>query len=385
MTQALATMGGTRTDGILSVPEDGDYETETAPSQVPAPVPVAKALIPQRRATDHPKRLNRHQKAAIIVRLLTDGDVDLPLEKLEQPNMARLTRAMGGLAYVDEATTLTVVHEFLGEFGSLALYFRSGIQGAMERLESYLSQETRRSLVSAPGPEIPNDPWRVLGGTDTDILVRVLSSETPQVNALALSKLPATRAAEVVSALPEAVARSAILAAARIDRITQKTVSEVGTALMGAATRLTRPGALPGTPVDRVGSILNFAPGARREDMLSGLQTADPALADQIRRVMFTFGDIPDRIEIKDVPKLVRAVDNDTLVTALAGSMTSQKDTVDFILANMSKRLADQLSEEVRDIGDVKPADADAAMNAVVAGIRTLEADGELTLISPEE
>lgn len=100
---------------------------------------------------------------------------------------------------------------------------------------------------------------------------------------------------------------------------------------------------------------------------------------------MFTFGDIPDRIEIKDVSKLVRAVDNATMATALSGAATSEKETVDFILSNLSKRPSEQLSEEIRELGEVKPKDADAAMNAVVQGIRDLETSGEIMLITPEE
>jgi len=72
-------------------------------------------------------------------------------------------------------------------------------------------------------------------------------------------------------------------------------------------------------------------------------------------------------------------------LTALAGAMISEKDAADFILANMSKRLSEQLSDEVKELGDVKPKDADAAMSAVIQGIRQLEATGELTLVSPEE
>ncbi|MFT5001651.1 MAG: flagellar motor switch protein FliG, partial [Planctomycetota bacterium] len=70
---------------------------------------------------------------------------------------------------------------------------------------------------------------------------------------------------------------------------------------------------------------------------------------------------------------------------ALAGGQISEKETVDFLFANLSKRLSEQLIEEVGEIGEVKAKDADRSMNAVVQGIRDLESAGELTLISPEE
>ena len=119
--------------------------------------------------------------------------------------------------------------------------------------------------------------------------------------------------------------------------------------------------------------------------MLGALENDDAAMSERVRRIMFTFGDIPDRIEVKDIPKLARAVDNSTLITALAGAEITEKEAAEFILGNLSKRLAEQIREEIRETGEVKVKDADAAMNKLVAGIRELEATGEITLISPEE
>jgi len=144
-------------------------------------------------------------------------------------------------------------------------------------------------------------------------------------------------------------------------------------------------GALAGSPLDRVGSILNYTPGSSRETMLTALESHDARLVDQLRKIMFTFGDIPDRIEVKDVPKFVRAVDNAVLVQALAGATIMEKEAADFIFANLSKRLSEQLGEEVREVGDVKAKDADDAMNAVVQAIRKLEEDGQIMMIIGED
>lgn len=57
---------------------------------------------------------------------------------------------------------------------------------------------------------------------------------------------------------------------------------------------------------------------------------------------------------------------------------------MDFILENMSGRMADQLREEVAEAGTVKPSDAEVAMTAIVGIIRQLVAEGELTLIQEE-
>ena len=114
-----------------------------------------------------PVRLSRHHKAAIIVRLLMHEASTLSLEALPPSHMADLVRAMSGLSYVDEATTLSVIQEFLAEFDTLALYFRKGMDGALETLERHLNDEVR-ALISYTPPHpmhlsIPGKPfgkWR---------------------------------------------------------------------------------------------------------------------------------------------------------------------------------------------------------------------------------
>jgi flagellar motor switch protein FliG len=59
--------------------------------------------------------------------------------------------------------------------------------------------------------------------------------------------------------------------------------------------------------------------------------------------------------------------------------------TADFLLNNLSQRMAQGLREEMEDRGKVKEKDAEAAMTQVVAAIRQLEASGEVVLIQPED
>ena len=376
MSHALATSGGMQVGDVLSPPV-GQHAVNTAPrSTATTRMPVRPRQKPG---------LSKDQKAAVIVRLLAIDADSLAINGLENTTMTRLVHAMAGLKFVDEQTILEVIQEFLHDINSIHLYFRPGVASAVAALEKYLNPEIKKQLAAKPAVNGSVDPWIEIISLPVDVLASILVKETPQITAIALARLPATVAAEILSGLPTDFGHAVALAAIKTDYVQDSTLAHIGTAISQAAKGLNRTGALDGTPVDRLGAILNFAPGAAREDMLKTLEKSDPDLAEQVRRVMFTFADIPDRVEIKDVPKLVRAADNNTMVTALAGALISQKEAADFILTNLSKRLADQLSEEVRELGDVKPKDADTAMNAVVQGVRELEKSGELTLISPEE
>jgi len=380
MSNALATMGGMPIGDRLAEPETERRGGVSAlkPTVMPPSTRAAGA------ASRSPLHLDRDQKAAIIIRLLADDTSSLPISSLEPGTMARLVQAMAGLRVVDEATILAVIAEFLHDIDSRKIYFKSGISGAIETLEPFLTPDARNLLSATPDPEMPIDPWTAVKALEPAILRGILQQETPQICAIALAKLPFMLAAEILSEFDSDYGAAVTLAAARTGFIDAATVQAIGAAIDQAACSFERKGALPGTAIDRVGAILNFAPGAEREQMLKNLEIDDASLADQVRLVMFTFGDIPDRVEVKDVPKLARAVPNEILVTALAGAMITQQDAAEFILANLSKRLADQLKEEIHETGDVKPKDADAAMNTVIQGIRDLESAGEVILILPE-
>ena len=118
--------------------------------------------------------------------------------------------------------------------------------------------------------------------------------------------------------------------------------------------------------------------------MLVSLDETDLEFASAVRKAIFTYDHIPQRVNPRDVSKVVRAADQAQLITALAAA---QADTAvaDFLLANLPTRMADNLREEVAERGIVKAADGEAAMSAVAATVRDLERDGEVQLIQPEE
>ena len=70
----------------------------------------------------------------------------------------------------------------------------------------------------------------------------------------------------------------------------------------------------------------------------------------------------------------------------MAGSEAAGlKIVMDFILDNMSSRMADQLREEIAELETVKASEAELAMSAIIDVIRQLETDGELQLVQDDE
>ncbi len=331
-------------------------------------------------------RLSRRQKAAIIVRFLLNEGADVPLTQLPEPLQATLTTQMGTMRYVDRATLADVVAEFAAELEAMGLTFPRGVAGALSALDGRISPQTAARLRKEAGVRQFGDPWEQVRSAGTDDLLRPLERESTEVAAVLLSKLDVERAADLLGRLPGDRARRIAIAMSRTSAVTPDAVDRIGLALAAQLQNVPET-AFDTGPVERVGAILNSSPAATRDDVLTGLEETDQDFARLVRKAIFTFVHIPDRVAPTDIPRVTREVDQAVLVTALAGAQGGDvAPAADFILENMSKRMAEALREEMEERGPVKPRDAETAMTQVVNAIRRLEAAGDITLvIAPDD
>lgn len=329
--------------------------------------------------------LSRRAKAAIIVRLLINDGADIPLEELPEELQAHLTKAMGAMRVVDRDTLQLVVAEFAEEVERIGLSFPGGMAGALTALDGKINPQTAARLRKEAGVREMGDPWVRIREMSPDLLVPVLETESIEIAAVMLSKLDVPKAAELLGKLSGPRARQITYAVSKTGGVTPDAVQRIGLSL--ASQLAARPiSAFDDGPVERVGAILNSTTAMTRDDMLAGLDESDEGFANAVRKAIFTFANIPARIAPRDVPRILRDIDQADLITALAGAPSmGMEGSVTFILDNMSGRMAAQTREEVAEVGTPKPADTDAAMTSIVGTIRAMEASGNLLLVSEEE
>lgn len=334
--------------------------------------------------TEPPAALTGRQKAAIIVRLLLSEGVDLPLTGLPDHLQAALTEQMGQMRLIRRDTLRAVIEEFMSEIEAVGLALPGGIDGALKLLDGKISATAADRLRRLAGASAKADPWDRIVGMEPARLVDILKAESVEVGAVMLSKLPVARSAELLGALPGDKARRIAYAVSLTGEVDPETVRRIGQSIVGQLDALP-PRAFDRPPVERVGAILNQSPSATRDEVLEGLDAEDADFAGLVRKAIFTFAHIPERLEPRDVPRVLRAVDQAVLVTALAAGQRSQPETTQFLLSNMSQRMADNLREEMAGLGRIRDKDAELAMATVVNAIRSAESAGEITLKTEEE
>ncbi len=328
--------------------------------------------------------LTNGQKAAVIVRLLLSEGAAPRLAGLSTEQQERLVRRMGQLSHVNRATVAAITREFAESLDAVGLTFPRGIPGALKLLENHLSETARTSLQVAAEAEGPADPWARLAAMSPDRLRPLVERESAEICAIMLAKLPVARAASLLAELPQDRAYIIAHAVSLTGSVAPDTIDRVGETLMAQLEAQPAP-AFGGDAAERVGAILNAATAVTREKVLEGLDTRDTVFAEHVRKAIFTFDHIPKRLEPRDIPKVMRGVEAETTARALAAGMASAPVAVEFILENMSKRMAEQLREDAEARGKVPGSEGEAAMAEVVTSIRRLEQEGEIRLIEPEE
>ena len=342
------------------------------------------ATAAQMRVVMPPARLSAKQKAALMVQLLLSQNVAPGIARLSPHLQADLARTMAALGPISRATLAEVVQEFIDRLDAMALVAPHGLAAAIGLLEPHLSPQARDRLRAEAESAEAVDPWTRLGAMDAARLRPLLLSESAEVGAILLSKLGVAKAAGLLADLPPERAEVIAHAVAQTARVTPDTVARIGAQLLGQL-RAEPPASFAASPVDRVGALLNSVTAGVRDTLLDGLEARDAQFASEVRRAIFTFQHIPKRVEPGDVPKILRRVEADTVTRAIAAGMESAKIAVEFLLENMSRRLAEQIRGEAENMGKIRPEEGEAAMGAVVFAIRTMQDDGEIRLIPAED
>ncbi len=331
--------------------------------------------------------VTQSRKAAMVVQMLLREGGDLPLTELPEDAQARLTKELGALNVIDRATLHSVAEEFARDLSDVALTPPGSIEAALKSLEGRISPATVSRLREEAASQEGSDPWAMVLALEVEDMVAITTAESAEVSAILLSKLPTAKAAKLLGLLNGPDARRIAFAISKTTGIRPDSITRIGTGLAQNYCGAPLP-AFSDTAESRIGAILNSTAAATREDILEGLLAEDTEFGEGVRKSIFTFADIAARVSVQDVPKIMRDIDPGELVRALASATKAGgklEPSASHLLDNMSKRMAENLREEMAEVGALKQADAEAAQNAVVTAIRDAADGGVITLVEPDE
>lgn len=314
------------------------------------------------------------ERAALVLLALGEAHGGPIWNEFDDADIARLGEAIARLGSVEAQHAGAALALFSSELAGKAGLV--GTPGAAEALITRLLPEERArdalDRIRRPaGPDI----WEQLSALKDAVIAEYLGREHPQTVALVLSRLPAPRAASVLSELDGELAIAALTRLAKLDTADPRALASLEQAL---AEHLIEPNSGPekADPAVRIATIFDAVDQRIATALLERWTDADADVAGRVRTLMFTFEDFVDAPPAA-LQVLLRGLDRDTLALALKGASEPVRTR---FLDQMSARAARMMEGQISSSGPVRRKQVTAAQARIVAAARDLEAAGELSL-----
>lgn len=352
-----------------------------------APLPGNQSLVPAQGA-DRTRLAVRGQgvapieKAAIILSAIgpeAAGDV---LRSLDAASLQRFARVIRGLAPVSQALLDSVIVEFLEAITSGA-EVAGGDNAARRLLEGVLDEDGLAALFEPDDPQ-HKSVWERLNGTPLGALATFLQAEHPQTVALVLSELRPETAASVLERLDREFAQSIVLRLARVPSLDARVAECVTSTIEREFLSVLQGNLSKRRPAELIAGLMNNISSEARDGFLGYLESQEPSLAQDVQRTMFTFEDISARLVTRDVPAVIRGIDEEVLLTALKLGEAQESASVGFILENIPRRLSERYAEELEAMEGVNRKEGEAAQMELTRQIQAMARAGEIKLLDRE-
>ena len=317
------------------------------------------------------------RKAAILLLTVPEDTAAEILKRLDRDCVEEVTKEIASLGQVPAELCNVIVEEYYNLALAQTYVEQGGLMLAKKLLDKSLPKEDAGKILEQIEQTVNATPFAFLQKAESENLLTFIQDEHPQTIALILSHLPAQKAGEILGGLPQEKQLEVTLRIARMEQTNPEVIREVERGLEGRLSAIVSQTFEKAGGVEAVAEILNLADRATEKAILEQLETTDPEMVEQIRRLMFVFEDI-NLVDDRGIQMVLKEVDNSDLALALK---TASEELKDKILRNMSERASGMIKEEMEYMGPVKLSDVEAAQQKIVDIVRRLDDAGEIVIM----
>ncbi|ODA90567.1 flagellar motor switch protein FliG [Leifsonia xyli subsp. xyli] len=305
------------------------------------------------------------------------------LQHMPEGQAEEITAAIVKLKNVDSSDVDRVLHDFHELSVRSSSRTRGGRDIAAELLEATFGSERAASVMSRVTSSLAGRAFDFLYNADPHQVAMLLDGGLPHTSAVVLAHLRPDQASKVLTALNDSIRTEVAHCVATMTTASPEAVRGI------AETLRVRSGLVISTKdqneasggVQPLVEMINRAAVAIEKTVLEELESRDPGLAAEIRSRMLTFNDIV-KLEDRDVQHVLRGIDLPVLALAMEGSPQPVQEA---IKNNLSERNRETLEDELEILGSVRVSKVEEARSEIVRAIRTLEAEGLITVQRSED
>ena len=220
------------------------------------------------------------------------------------------------------------------------------------------------------------NPFQFFNEADPVQLATSFQNENPQLIALILAYLQPSQSAKVLNCLPPEVQAQVAMKIADMDTTNPEILADIEKIVESKFSSVMVQDFSQAGGIDTLANILNRTDRATERNVLELLEIENPALADEVRELMFVFEDIV-QLDNRTVQRILREVNTKDLALALKGTKEEVREK---IFTNMSERAQQMLRDDMEYLGPVRAKDVQEVQTSICATIKALEASGDIVI-----
>ena len=316
--------------------------------------------------------LNGSDRAGLLLSSLGMNITQLVFQNRKDNDVKRMINAMSNVKRAPIWMVKRVLEDFYSQLNEDSDLLFAENRGR-DFIINTLGEDRAKQLLGQIVEVGQSNTLESLELVDTRTLSNFLINEHPQTIALIVAHLAPERKVDVLRRLPEGLQAEVVLRVANLDYVSPELISQLDDVLK---TELSTLGSIDTNQlggVEPIADMLNLMDKNTEKNIMSRVEEKDPELAEEIRKLMFTFEDLL-YVDDKGIQNLLREIDNGKLVIAMK---TAPDEIKQKLFKNMSNRASTLLREDLEALGPTKLSDVEKAQTEMVTKVKELESQGK--------
>jgi flagellar motor switch protein FliG len=324
-------------------------------------------------ASSGSSELSGIERAAVSLRSLGRDEAAAILKNLDSKDVEAIGIAMTRLPSLPEERAAPIIQSFLDRTASGGELSGGSQDYIRELLVTVFGKQRPETILDRIlAGESGGTGLEALEGMDPRAIARIVSDEHPQIIAALLAQLDGGLAAKVVMLFSEALRADIVMRVARIQEMPQAAIFDLDRIVAELVARGPR---TKWRRIGGAGSAADIINGVDRdcdEALLGAIEVNDTELHGQIKDPLLVFEHLIE-LENDAIQRILREVSDGILATALRGATAACANK---IFANMSKRAADILREDMEARGPIRVSEVEAAQREILSVALKLAEEG---------
>lgn len=320
--------------------------------------------------------LDPTQKAAVLLMTIGEDSAAEVLKHMGPKEVQRIGIAMTTVKDLTKDMVNGVISEFMNTVNKQTALGVGVDDYVRNVLYSALGEDKATSVIDRILLGGNSQGLEALKWMTPKSIAELVQNEHPQIIAIILSYLESDMSAEVLTEFPEKVRSDLLLRIATLESVQPAAMKKLNDTL--EETLKGSSGVQSSTigGVKAAADILNFIDSASESAIMEKVKEVDEDLGQEIQDLMFVFENL-NGVDDRAMQTILREVSTDVLLLAMKAADDELKEK---IYANMSKRAAEMLRDDLEAKGPVKLSEVETAQKEILSIARRLADEGQISL-----